>query len=437
MMKLRISCFAIWICAGLFSGYGSSRIDSQQEAITIQEAVQMALAHSPEALLAKAQSLRAQEALRETRSSNLPQVVIGSGLAYNNGFPLSIEGSAPSIFEVVASQPIFSKTNKNLAREAEETGKASILGIDSARNEIASETARAYYELHQARKSIAVVSARVDSARKQQAQVESLLVAGRVRPVDAKMTNVARLNLEHQLSIAQEQEKVAETLLLELTGISDKASFRTVEPQIENPIFSMREENLYQQTLESTPEILQAEAAVRAKELHIEAVKGESLPKMEIISHYALFSRTNNYQDYFNRFTRNNFIVGLSVQFPVFNGFQTSSRVAQSRHEAAEANYRLQNMKSSLKLNIQRELSALRIAQSAVELAHSEVDAARENLQVNDVLLESGRISAQELESLRSTLQQKELAQIESDQALFQRKLSLLRVAGIIASALQ
>jgi hypothetical protein len=53
------------------------------------------------------------------------------------------------------------------------------------------------------------------------------------------------------------------------------------------------------------------------------------------------------------------------------------------------------------------------------------------------LLLENGRISAQELENLRSTLQQKELAQIESNQALFQRKLSLLQAAGITASALQ
>jgi outer membrane protein len=436
-MKLRMSFFAVWICAGLFPVCGSSGIESQQEAITIQEAVRMALAHSPEALLAKVQSLRAQEALRETRSLNLPQVVTGTGLAYNNGFPLSIEGSAPSIFQVGANQPIFSKTNRNLVREAEESGKASKFGIDSARNEVASETARAYYELHQARKSIVLASARLDSARKQLSRIESLLAAERVRHVDVTMAKNSVRNLEHQLSMSQEQGKVAEAELLDLTGISGTASIRTVEPQIESPIFSMGEENLYQRTLESTPEILKAEADLRAKEFHIEAVKGEDFPKIEIVSNYALFSRTNNYQDFFNRFTRNNFIVGLSVQIPIFNGFRTSAKVAQSRHETEEANYRLKSMKSSLKLSIQRELSGLRTSKSAVELAQSEVDAARENLQVNEALLESGRISEQELEGLRSTLQQKELAQIESDQALFQRKLSLLRVAGIIASSLQ
>jgi outer membrane protein len=435
-MRLRTPVVAMWICAGLISVQANIGI-SQRETFTIQQAVQLALNHSPEALMAKAQSLRAQEALRETRSLSLPQVVTGTGLAYNNGFPLSIEGSAPSIFEVGAIQPIFSKTNRNLVREAEESGKASKFGMETARDEIASETARSYCELHQVRKSIGVVSARVDSARKQQTLVEDQVAAEKARHIDVTMAKNLVLNLEHQLLVAREQEKVAETELRELTGISDTTSIQTVEPQIENPVFRLREEDLYKQSLEATPEILQAEAAFRARQFHIEAVKGESFPKVEIVSNYALFSRTNNYQDFFNRFTRNNFIIGLSVQVPIFTGFRTSAKVAQSRHEAAEANYRLQSMKSDLKLKIKREFSAFRIAQSAVELARSEVDTARENLQVNEALLASGRISAQELENLRSALQQKELAQIDSEQVLFQKKLSLLRVAGIIGSAMQ
>ena len=77
--------------------------------LSIQEVVQMALGHSPEVMLAKAQIMRAGEAVRETRSLNRPQLYTGTGLAYNNGFPLSIEGSAPSIFQVAATQSIFSK----------------------------------------------------------------------------------------------------------------------------------------------------------------------------------------------------------------------------------------------------------------------------------------------------------------------------------------
>jgi outer membrane protein TolC len=60
---------------------------------------------------------------------------------------------------------------------------------------------------------------------------------------------------------------------------------------------------------------------------------------------------------------------------------------------------------------------------------------AREIVKDNEALLEAGRISLKEIEESRSMLDQKELAQLEADQVLFQRKLELLRVAGSLASA--
>ena len=89
------------------------RLQPETRTFTVQEVVQMALGHSPEVMMAKAQVMRAGEAVRETRSLNRPQVYAGTGLAYNNGFPLSIEGSAPSIFQVAASQSIFSRKNQS------------------------------------------------------------------------------------------------------------------------------------------------------------------------------------------------------------------------------------------------------------------------------------------------------------------------------------
>jgi outer membrane protein len=437
-MKARLSVFAFWIAfIGILPLYANEGADSKPETLSLQEAVRLALARSPEILLAEAQSIRASNALREARALRLPQVVAGTGLAYNNGFPLSIEGSAPSIFEVGASQSIFSKTNNNLIREAEETGKASKLGKESARNEIVERIALVYYGLHQSRKTIALISANLESARKQQAQMESLFAAGKALHLDVTKAGIAIQSLQLHLQEIQENENILEFELLEKTGLAGATSIRTIEPQINNPIFNTQGETLYQQAIQSTPEILQAEANVRAKEFHIEAEKGESYPRISIISNYALFSKMNNYQDYFKNFVRNNFIIGLSMQVPVFNGFRTGAKIAQSKQEAAETRFQLQNLKSGLKLDIQRELSALRIAIGKAELARSEVKAAEENLQVNQSLYESGRTSAQEMENIRSTLQQKQLALLETDQALFQRKVTLLRVAGIIASALQ
>jgi outer membrane protein len=429
---LTVSLFVFHAAAQEISGPKAGN-----RALTLQEAVRLALSRSPEVLLAETQAGRARESLRELQSLNRPQIFAGTGLAYNNGYPLSMEGSAPSIVQLSASQSIFSKKNSNLIREAQESGKASSFEADSVRNELASKTALVYYQLYQSHKLVELASDRLAMTRKREEQVEALLEAGRVRPVDATLARTATLSARQQLLVAQEQMALAEKELRQLTGIPETVSIGTSEPQLENPAFSLPAETLYQQALERTPEIRQSEASLRAKEFHVEAEKGERLPKADIIGQYAVFSRANNYADYFNRFSRNNFLLGLSLEVPLFDGFRASSRIAQSKKEVSEARYQLESLKSERRLTIERCLSALRIAGGASELAQSDAVAARETVRVNETLQEAGRISPQEIEESRALLQQKELALLETDQTVFQRKLDLLRAIGAISSALQ
>jgi outer membrane protein TolC len=404
--------------------------------MTIQEAVRMALVHSPEVLLAKAQSSRAVGAVNEIRSANKLQAAAGTGLAYNNGFPLSIEGSAPSLFEVSATQSIFSKTNKNLIREAEETGKAVKLGEESVRNNIASRTALLYYALNQARKIHSLTSEKLELARQQLARVDDLLKLGKARELDVTLAATALRSLKHALLTAQEQEKNSEADLKDLTGIPENETIETAEPQIDNPIFSMEEnDSAFRKTVDAAPDVQQAATLARAKEFRIEAVKGESYPQINLVGRYALLSRINKYEDFFGTFVRNNVVIGVSVQVPILDGFRKKARVAESREEALEARYRLQTLQSDIKKNLRRGYSDLRIAQDAAELAQMEIKTAQENLKINETLLQSGQISAKQFEEIQSALRQKELAQLEADLDLFQIKIALLRTAGIAASA--
>lgn len=429
----------ILIVACCVFGQRLSASDSQGQAssdgrkLTLQEAVQMTLAHSPQILMAEAQVKQMEESLKETRSLNYPQVAMGTGWAYNNGFPLG----APSIFKINANQSILNSKNTNLIRESKEAVKASQLSSDSSRNELASKTALVYYQLHQARRIASLASSRLETARRQQDLTEASLSAGKVRPLELTMAKAAAAAAQQQLLVAQEQAKVAEAELQELTGLPGALSIQTVDPALESPIYEMDVEAIFQQSVRSNPEILQSEAAIKAKEFHIAAEKGENRPRLEAVSEYSLFSRANNYEDYYRRFERNNFLIGVAVQIPLFDGFRTSTRVAQSKHDANVERYKLQRIKSDLKTNIQRGLSALRIARGAADVAQSDLEAAKEMVQVNDVLLESGKISEKDLADARLQLQQKELAKLEADQNLFQRKLELLRISGTGLTALR
>src|SRR5207237_1788749 len=70
------------------------------EPLPLQRAVQLALSHSTVSGAASADGQRAFASYHEARNQSLPQVILGSGLGASWGFPLSLEGSAPSIINV-------------------------------------------------------------------------------------------------------------------------------------------------------------------------------------------------------------------------------------------------------------------------------------------------------------------------------------------------
>lgn len=427
----------LFICLSTGSAAWAPAADPQQaRPLTLQEAVQMAVAHSPDVLLAKVRTAQAGEALQETRSLNRPQVTVGTGLAYNNGFPLSIEGAAPSLVEFAASQSVLSKKNNNLIREAEASRKASEIGSDAARNELTARVAQVYNELHQARKADALWSERLAALEKEQQVVATQLEAGRMRPVDLTLARTAVEGARQQLMAAQEAERLAAFELRQLTKLPEGTEIQTTEPEIDGLSIEVSTEALFQRAVEARPEILQAQADVRAREFHLEATRGEKYPEIALVSEYSLFSRTNNYQNYFRTFTRNNFLVGLSLQYPLFNGFRTQARIGQSRQEVEAARLQLERLKSALRLDIERDVSALKLARGAVEVARQEVAAARESIQVDETLLEAGRMAFKDLQVAQSQLADKQIAALDAEKALFQRKVDLLRATGTIGQAL-
>ena len=404
------------------------------EVLTLGEAVRLALARGPELSLARAAAAKAADALKEVRSANLPQVAAGSGLAVNNGFPLSIEGAAPSIVQFGVSQAILSKKNRNLIREAEEETQAAQAGPDGARNTLSARTALLYGELHQARQMIPLLEQQWANAAKSCEVQQALLQAGRIRALDLAQAKVAEANAGQQLLIARERARLAESGLREVTGIPEGREFRTETPALPSENLTLPVGVLYQKALEMHSGVREAESTVRAREFHVEAEKGERYPQIAVVGQYAVFSRTNNYQDYFNRFTRNNYLLGLSVQVPLFNGFRTGARVARSRQEVEAARLRLQVVKSDLKMALERDASNLRLARGAAELARLEVQAAEDKLKVSEALAEAGRADARELDLARAEWLGKRLAAVDAQRVLFEREVELLRTSGSLAN---
>src|SRR5215831_8631271 len=87
--------------------------------LDFHRAVELAAQHSAAVAIASADQERARAAYLELRDMYLPQVTVGSGLGYTAGFPLSLEGAAPSIFNLTSQQLLINPAQKWMVRSAQ------------------------------------------------------------------------------------------------------------------------------------------------------------------------------------------------------------------------------------------------------------------------------------------------------------------------------
>src|SRR5580704_17319572 len=96
--------------------------------LTMKQAIDRGLTRNPDVTLAKLDELRATQGIRLAQDPFYPHVGMGSGLAYNNGMPLSIEGSAPSIIQAKASEELFNRPQHYAIEQQKEIAKSATFG---------------------------------------------------------------------------------------------------------------------------------------------------------------------------------------------------------------------------------------------------------------------------------------------------------------------
>ena len=110
------------------------------EPLPLKRAVELALAHSTTAASANADQQRVFASYREARSQYIPQFILGSGLGKSWGYPLSLEGSAPSIVNLNSQSAIFNPSLRDFVRAAKTDWSAATLQSKDQRNQVIQDT---------------------------------------------------------------------------------------------------------------------------------------------------------------------------------------------------------------------------------------------------------------------------------------------------------
>src|SRR5579862_7066433 len=96
---------------------------AETHTMSLRQAVERALAQNPEIAMARLDEVKAQEAVRVQKDPFAPHVFFGSGLAYTNGFPMSIDGAAPSVVQGRASEYLFNRQQSYVVARTKEEAR--------------------------------------------------------------------------------------------------------------------------------------------------------------------------------------------------------------------------------------------------------------------------------------------------------------------------
>ncbi len=405
--------------------------------MTLQQAVETAISQNADIALTRLDEEKARQAIRVARDPFSPRLTAGSGLAYSNGFPMTIEGSAPSIFQATTRQYLFNRAQSLTVAQAKEDARGASLLVGSKRDEVAYRITSLYLDAERAARIGALARKDSDSQQKVLDAVQAQVQEGRALPLAAKM---AELNVARARQAAEgfdADEAAAETALAIGLGFPAEDRVRPVERERAAPVLPVSEEQAIQSALESNKDLRHLESEIVSKQLERRGEKAARWPRIDLVAQYALFAKFNNYQDYFRTFQRNNGEIGLSFQVPLLAGPGVSAQVAQTDTDISHLKIELNSTRNRIASDLQQAFRDVKRSETSANVARLDLEVAREQLSVDLARMQEGRASMRQVEEERVLENQKWIAFYDAQYAVEKARWGVLRLTGDLVPSIE
>lgn len=405
--------------------------------MTLRQTINLAIQQNPDVALARLDEETARLAIRVAKDPFTPRVTVGSGLAYSYGFPMSVEGSAPSIVQARASSFIFNRQQSFLVAQAKEDARGAGMGVAGKREEVAYRAASLYLDAERAARAGALARKDMESLQNVLETVRAQVSEGRALPLAEKQ---AAYNVARARQIAENldgDEVAAETALALVIGLNADDRVKPVDEQRPAPAIAAVDERTIQAALERNPELRRIQSQIASRGLEMRGEKSARLPRLDLIAQYGLFAKFNNYEDYFQRFQRNNGQIGMSIQVPLFTGSRVSAEVAQTQAEMSKLRVQLTRARNQLSADLQGSYRDVKKAETAAEVARLDLDLAREQLSVNLAQMQEGRLPMRQVEEARIAENAKWIAFYDAQYALEKARWNVLRLTGQLVGTIE
>jgi len=412
-----------------------SELPARAQAVSLKRAVELALTHSTASAVASNDQQKAFAAFREARNQYIPQVMVGSGLGASWGFPLSLEGAAPAIFNVNAQSALINPALREFVRAARTETEAAMLQTKDVREQVMQDTVITYTELVKWEGMLAELNQGYSDAQRDQGLILQRIKAGVDSQVEQQKAQLATARARLRALQAQGAIDILREHMGKLTGLPS-ASIATVPDSISALPAVKQEDDLSSKAVDSALALQAAKLRARAQMFRARGEHRSLWPSVDFASQYAVLARYNNYDQFYRKFERNNATVGVAIRFPFFN-FSQKAHAEAADADAIRASKEVESTKNQLSqetLKLQRAVQQLTAAQEVYELDY---EIAKANLDAVEIRMNSETANVHDAANARTDVAEKYNALQDANFQLLRARIGLLRVAGELESWIQ
>jgi outer membrane protein TolC len=404
------------------------------EPVTLRHAVELALKHANGAAIAAADEQHASAAYHELRNSYVPQITAGAGIGWSDGFPLSLEGAAPSLFNISAQSALLNPALRDFIHAAQADVTVSALHSKDQRNQIIQDTVLSYAELAKWEQRLTRLHEAETAAQQTAAAVAQRVKEGIDSEMDGRKARLSVARVHLRLTEAADAAEVLREHLAKLTGLPT-ASFEidsASQPALPAANADVQSgETSVSKAADDNPTVQAAMEHARAQYLRLKGEKKSLWPSVDFASQYANLATYNNYQKYYqpHSFQPNNVTIGVAIHFPFFN-YAQHARIDQAKAEALKATKQAdaaRNQASEETLRLQRSVTQLQAARDVAEL---EYEIAQKDLEAVHTRMDSSTANLHDLVTVQTQASERFIALQDVSFELQRSQVSLLRATG-------
>jgi outer membrane protein TolC len=413
------------------------------EPLTLHRAVELALKHATGIGIAAADEQHASATYRVLRNSYIPQLTAGAGLGWSDGFPLSLEGAAPSLFNISAQSALLNPALRDFIHAAQSDVAVSNAHAKDQRNQIIQDTVLSYAEL-------AKWELRLSRLRETQAAEEQMeaAVAKRVKEgIDSEVESTkARLSVARVRLRRAEAAGATDVLREHLSGLTglpiasieidpdSLPALPVVKPEdqtLDGKMDGKMDDKSVAKAVDASPTVQAALEHARSQYLRVTGERKSLWPSIDFASQYANLATYNGYQKFYqpHSFQPNNVTIGVAIHFPFFN-YAQHARVQEAESEALKAKKQAEaarNQVSEETLRLERSVTQMQAARDVAEL---EYEIAQKNIEAIRTRMEASTANLHDLDAAQTQASERLITLQDVTFELERSQVALMRATG-------